>query len=168
MVTSVKTQLWTFNWILQDALMHFHEHDSTEIYTQVRFFSNPAISYAFPGKTTLRNHKCLHVLLDLGMDDENEVFVLGFAMGNDTRNQPRHLALFKFFSRFIGPSHGGFSQQELDFFERGFLYGKSLPTQNLNSLNFERFYPHKVGEVRAFLDIWLDEVQCYHQGLIQE
>ncbi|MBD1909996.1 MULTISPECIES: hypothetical protein [unclassified Leptolyngbya] len=168
MVTSLERQLWSFNWILQDALQHSDSKNSSRVLDRMYFLENSIGPYTFPGEIAPGNQDCLYILLDLSINHDNEAFVLGFAMGNDEKARHYHLLLFKFASEFIYSPKHRFNQRQLKFFERGFLYGKSLPTKNLHCTEFERFYSNRIGEIRAYLDIWLEEVEDYRQGLIPQ
>lgn len=165
MVTSLETNLWNFNWIFQEAVQQVTKTEVSCNPGKISFFRNFIGSYRLPDEIITKNQGCLHILLDLSMDYENEAFVLGFTMGNDSNIRNYHLHLFKLRSKFIYPKKYRFNKWQLELFSWGFHYGKSLPTKNLHSFNFEKFYPYRIGEIRAFLDIWLEEVQDYRQGL---
>jgi len=47
----------------------------------VRIFENPESWFRFRGAIHLADHDVLHVLLGRGLQDQDEAFVLGFAMG---------------------------------------------------------------------------------------
>jgi len=152
---------WTASCTLQEALLYFGGNKPAEIPAIVRFFENPDSPYALPGKTSLHNHDCIHILLDLGMESDDEAFVLGFTMGNDRHTQTYHVSLFKFASRFLYPPDYRLTQKQLQIFEQGFHYGKSLKTQNLNLFDFALFYSGQVQKIRDFLGIDMAKVQHY-------
>jgi hypothetical protein len=54
---------------------------ATAIPWLVRFFENPESWFRFRGAIDLADHDVLHVLLGRGLQDQDEAFVLGFAMG---------------------------------------------------------------------------------------
>ena len=119
----------------------------------IRLFENPSSPIALPGKISLHDHDCLHILLGLGVSPQDEAFIIGFTMGNDDETKSWHVQLFKFLSRFIYPSKYRFTCQDLDIFDLGFEYGKKLQYRNLNQIDFERFYNKKIQELREVLRI---------------
>lgn len=70
----------------------------------IRLLENPTSPVALPGKISLHNHDCLHIILGIGVSPQEEAFIIGFTMGNDDRTKQWHVKLFKFFSRFIYPA----------------------------------------------------------------
>jgi hypothetical protein len=67
----------------------------------IRLFENPSSPIALPGKISLHNHDCLHIILGLGVSPAEEAFIIGFTMGNDDRTKIWHVRLFKFIARFV-------------------------------------------------------------------
>lgn len=119
----------------------------------IRLLENPTSPVALPGKISLHNHDCLHIILGIGVSPQEEAFIIGFTMGNDDRTKQWHVKLFKFFSRFIYPAKYQFTSQELDIFNQGFEYGKKLRFRNLNQLNFEWFYDLAIQDIRAYFGV---------------
>ena len=115
----------------------------------IRLFENPQSPIALPGKISLHNHDCLHVLLGKGVASQDEAFVIGFTMGNDSKTKLWHVKIFKFLSRFVYPSKYRFTRQEMKIFDLGFHYGRGLPKHNLNRLDFTAFYEYKINDLRS-------------------
>jgi hypothetical protein len=125
----------------------------------IRLFENPSSPIALPGKISLHNHDCLHIILGIGTSPENEAFILGFSMGNDDQTKRWHVCLFKFLAYFIYPSKYRFNRQHLKIFDLGFKYGKSAKFRNLNQIEFDRFYDLTIKELRELFDLdYLDNL----------
>lgn len=77
----------------------------------VKVFENPSSWLRFRGAIDLEDHDVLHVLLGRGLQDQDEAFVIGFAMGTSKRESRIERWLFRFvISRFYPepyriPSH---------------------------------------------------------------
>ena len=71
-------------------------HKPEEIPWIIRLLENPASIVALPGKITLYNHDCLHILLEKELTLTGEAFVIGFTMGNDLKTNWFHLLIYKF------------------------------------------------------------------------
>lgn len=129
----------------------------------VWLLENPDSIVALPGKITLYNHDCLHVILDRGFDLKDEAFVIGFTMGNDRQTNPFHLWIFKIFSRFFYPLDYRFSDRDLKVFELGILYGKKIKTKNINQIDFKQLENKTVNEIRDSFGIELKELKQIKQ-----
>ena len=119
----------------------------------IRLFENPSSPIALPGKISLHDHDCLHILLGLGVSSQQEAFLIGFTMGNDDKTKPWHVKLFKFLSRFIYPLNYQFNLEEIKIFDLGFEYGKQFEYRNLNLLEFKQFYELTVKELRELFGV---------------
>ncbi|WP_019507716.1 hypothetical protein [Pleurocapsa sp. PCC 7319] len=119
----------------------------------IRLFENPQSPIALPGKISLHNHDCLHILLGRGVTSQDEAFVIGFTMGNDSKTKLWHIKIFKFLSRFIYPSKYRFTLQEMKIFDLGFKSGRNLPIRNINQVNFTTFYDCKINYLRSLFSI---------------
>ena len=118
----------------------------------IRLLENPASPIALPGKISLYNHDCLHIILGIGVSSQDEAFILGFTMGNDDRTRSWHVQLFKLLSRFVYPLKYRFALQDLDIYDLGFEYGKQHKYRNINQIEFARFYSTEIEEIRKTLD----------------
>lgn len=119
----------------------------------IRLLENPSSPIALPGKISLHNHDCLHIILGIGVSPQEEAFIIGFTMGNDDAIKQWHIKIFKFFSRFIYPAKYQFSAKDIDIFDRGFKYGKELKFRNINRLDFAWLYNLKVQNIRDYFSI---------------
>lgn len=62
----------------------------------VKVFENPSSWLRFRGAIDLEDHDVLHVLLGRGLQDQDEAFVIGFAMGTSKRVSRIERWLFRF------------------------------------------------------------------------
>lgn len=119
----------------------------------VRLLENPRSVLALPGKITLYNHDCLHILLNKKFNLKDEAFVIGFTMGNDLKTNWFHLLIFKFFSRFIYPKGYRFNVAHLKEFDLGVSYGRKISNKNINQIDFQKYENITVDELRSILGI---------------
>ncbi len=127
----------------------------------VRLFENPSSPIALPGKISLHNHDCLHIILGLGVRLQDEAFIIGFTMGNDEDTKLWHVQLFKLLSRFIYPRKYRFTLQDCNIFDMGYDYGKKLRYRNLNQVEFEWYYDLTIQKIRDMLGInYQDYIHC--------
>ena len=127
----------------------------------VRFMENPASPLPFPGKISLENHDCLHLLLDRDVSAQDEAFVVGFTMGNDVATKGIHKAIFKFFSRYLYPKKFQFSEEHLKTFDLGYAYGKKLAevSPNLNKINFRDYFDKTIDELKNMFKIDEEDIR---------
>lgn len=123
----------------------------------VRLLENPASPVALPGKITLFCHDCLHLLLGKSMSLEDEAFVVGFTMGNDTKTHQFHLAIFKVCSFWLYPKAYRFNRQHLKTFDKGVAAGRSARFKNLNQVNFACYEQYTIGALRDLFEIPLND-----------
>jgi hypothetical protein len=143
----------TANKTLGSAYQQINLDSQSDIPLIIRLLENPASPIALPGKISLHNHDCLHIILGIGVSPLDEAFIIGFTMGNDDQTKSWHVQLFKLFSRFVYPPKYQFSSQELDILDRGFEYGKRLKYRNVNKIEFEWFYDMTIEEIRHLFGI---------------
>lgn len=125
----------------------------------VWLLENPASPIALPGNIDLQTHDYLHILLGRGQSSQDEAFVVGFTMGNDPDTRPWHVALFKYFARYLYPQPYQLSAAEIKIFDLGFDYGRRLPAQQLNRLNFEPYLEEPVAAIRQQFGIDPQEIR---------
>ncbi len=126
----------------------------------IRLLENPSSPIALPGKISLPNHDCLHVILGRGVTLEDEAFIIGFTMGSDVKTNWFHLAIFKFFSRFIYPQKYQFNREHLKIFDLGVAYGRKPGIiKNINQIDFKLYHNKKIAELRKLFGISLDELR---------
>ncbi len=130
----------------------------------VRLLENPSSPIALPGKISLANHDCIHVILARGTTSQDEAFVIGFTMGSDVKTNWFHLGIFKFFSRFLYPKKFQFNREHFKVFDLGFAYGrKSGIIKNINQIDFELYQSKEIAELRKLFGIRLEELRELRQ-----
>jgi hypothetical protein len=133
---------------LQDAVQQLSIDDQTDVPFVIWLLENPSSPIALPSKIDLYGHDCLHTILNRGHSPADEAFVLGFTVGNNTQITWLHQLLFKFVALTLYPKKYRFSWVDLPCFDAGFIYGRSLPSRNLNQLDFSTYQNHTVLQVR--------------------
>ena len=148
---------WTSQTIVDQTLKNVYQQadldEQSDIPFVIRLFENPSSPMALPGKISLHNHDCLHILFGLGVTPQQEAFLIGFTMGNDDQTKSWHIKLFKFLSRFIYPLNYKFNLEELRIFDLGFEYGKKFKYRNLNLIDFKQFYELTIKELRELFGV---------------
>ena len=119
----------------------------------VKLLENPQSRWALPGKISLYNHDCLHVLLRQPLIPQGEAFVIGFCMGNDPGTNWIHVQIFKFFARYIYPKSYRFYRQDFDYFAQGFKYGKSLMLKKINRFDFSSLENSSARQIQNYFGI---------------
>jgi hypothetical protein len=119
----------------------------------VWLLENPDSPFALPGSIYLKEHDFLHLLLKRGFSLEDEAYVIGFTMGNDSKTKRWHLFIFKLFSFYFYPKKYKFSQENMQAFKQGFLTGRELAIQNLNKIGFQPYLDRNLSEIRVSLGI---------------
>lgn len=84
------------NFSVEEVIRSMPAAPETEIPWIVRLFENPSSWIRFRGAVDLEDHDVLHVLLGRGLQDQDEAFVLGFAMGTSKRVSRFQYWVFKF------------------------------------------------------------------------
>ena len=138
-------------------------HKPEEIPWIIRLLENPASIVALPGKITLYNHDCLHILLEKELTLTGEAFVIGFTMGNDLKTNWFHLLIYKFFSRFIYPRDYRFNPTHLKVLDRAILYGIKVTIKNINEIDFQKYEHKTLYELRCILGIKLQEIPQFKE-----
>lgn len=138
---------------LRQAYKRFGGIRQSEVPWIIWLLENPDSPLALAGAIPLKEHDYLHLLLNRGKSPEDEAFIIGFTMGNDSSFNPFHLWIFKFASRFLYPQDYRFSQHHCDIFDAGVQQGKRLPTKNLCRFDFSSVEESSVEELRALLTI---------------
>ena len=144
---------------LKQGLQSICVNKQSDIPFIVWLLENPNSLVALPGKISLYNHDCLHVLLERGLSLEDEAFVIGFTMGNDIKNNSCYLEIYKFCAQFLYPQKYQFKSHDFKFFNLGFSYGMNLEIKNLNQIDFRNYQDKTIAEVRKLLGIKLEDLR---------
>ena len=95
----------------------------------------------------------------MGQLAQDEAFVVGFTMGNDSKTNAFHLVLFKIFARFFYPGVYRLTPEHLKAFNVGFDYGRRLKVKQLNTFNFEAHQQQTIAVLRQQLGISEQDIQ---------
>lgn len=138
---------------LRDALQSQNGDPPSSIPFWVWLLEDDSSPIALPGKASLYQHDCLHLLLERGFSLEDEAFVVGFTMGNNTETHRLHLATFKLISTTLYPPKYRFTQPHLKVFDLGVLYGEAIKVRNINRIDLKPYLDLSIGELQAKLGI---------------
>lgn len=94
----------------------------------VWLLENPDSPFALPGNIYLKEHDFIHLLLKRGFSSDDEAYVIGFTMGNDSKTKRWHLLIFQLFSLYFYPRKYKFSRENMKAFKQEFLMGKEVST----------------------------------------
>lgn len=150
------------NLTLKEAYSNFQGDPPSSIPFLVWLLENPDSPLALPGNIYLREHDYLHLILGCDRSSTGEAFVIGFTMGNDSSTNWLHLAIFKFFARFLYPKKYQFKREDFKYFNLGFNYGKKLGVEHINQINkflMDDWLNNSLEEIRDFLGINSEEIK---------
>ncbi|MDZ4853002.1 MAG: hypothetical protein SGI77_27255, partial [Pirellulaceae bacterium] len=97
----------------------------------IRFFENPDSWFRFRGAIHLADHDVLHVLLGRGLQDQDEAFVLGFAMGTAKKVSRFQYYVFKWVMVHLYPEPYRIPSFLLPAFDIGMRCGIQTGRKNL-------------------------------------
>lgn len=138
---------------LRQAYQRFGGIKQSEVPWIIWLLENPDSPIALAGAIPLKEHDYLHLLLNRGKSPEDEAFIIGFTMGNDSSLKPLHLWIFKFASRLLYPQDYRFTQDHCEIFDEGVKQGRQLPTKNLCRLDFSSLEKEPIETLRALIAI---------------
>jgi hypothetical protein len=144
---------------LQEAYESFVYNKPAEIPFIIWLLENPGSPIALPGSIDLYGHDCIHLLLNRGMSNYDEAFVIGFTMGNATGLEERHLDAFRVFARFFYPKLYRFNPGHLRSFDLGVAYGRAVESKNIHQVDFKLYERCTIHVLREQLGISLAELQ---------
>lgn len=143
--------------MLKDSLaqkyLEFQGNNESEIPWIIWLLENPDSPLALGGSIDLRRHDYLHILFDKGFSNDDEAFIIGVTMGNDTSTNWFHYLVFKIASLLLYPHPYRFTLENLRTFDRAIAIGKKLPIKNLNQLDFSYVDGVTVEALRKLLKI---------------
>ena len=139
------------NITLKQALKEISIDEPEAIPWIIRLIENPCSPIALPGKISLYNHDCLHVLLSRGVTLQDEAFIIGFTMGNDPAINRFYVWVFKFISQFFYPRKYRFRREDFSYYASGFEYGMKLrAVAQFNQIDFKRYESLSVDSFRTY------------------
>jgi len=129
----------------------------------VRLFENPTSRLRFRGAVDLEDHDVLHVLLGRGLQDQDEAFVLGFAMGTAKQISRIETYVFKFIVSRLYPEPYRVPKFLHPAFDLGVQCGRATGAANLYKQQLKDLRPLSLGEARRRTGIDMDIVRQYYQ-----
>lgn len=129
----------------------------------VRLFENPSSRLRFRGAVDLEDHDVLHVLLGRGLQDQDEAFVLGFAMGTAKSISSIETAVFKFILTRLYPEPYRIPTFLRPAFDLGVQCGRQTGHKNLYKHDLKRLLQLSLGEARRKAGIDMDIVKRFYQ-----
>jgi hypothetical protein len=129
----------------------------------VRLFENPTSWLRFRGAVDLADHDVLHVLLGRGLQDQDEAFVLGFAMGTAKRTTWLESYLFKAILTRLYPEPYRIPKFLLPAFDLGVQCGNSTGCAGLYKQPLKDWIGLTLDEARARAQIDMSIVLRYYQ-----
>ena len=143
---------------LKQAIKEFRSTDSYKKQSDIHWFvwllENPESPISLTGAVDLQNHDIIHILLDRGMDIDDEAFVIGFTMGNSKDTNSLVKWLFELSARWLYPDGYRFNETDMIEFNRGYDYGLNLKTKNIHQrLWTEHSISEKLIEIRKKMGI---------------
>ncbi len=114
----------------------------------IRLFENPESPFRFRGAIHLADHDVLHVLLGRGLQDQDEAFVLGFAMGTAKRVSRLQYHIFRWFMVNVYPEPYRIPKFVLPAFDIGVRCGIETGRKNLYRESLEKLKHLPVDEAR--------------------
>ncbi|MCM2371526.1 hypothetical protein [Aporhodopirellula aestuarii] len=129
----------------------------------VRLFENPTSPIRFRGAIDLHDHDVLHVLLGRGLQDQDEAFVLGFAMGTAKKISRIQYHVFKFLMAHVYPEPyriPGFLQSAFDL---GVECGQKTGAVDLYKRPLKELRSLTIEEARWRAEIDMDIVRSHYQ-----
>jgi hypothetical protein len=141
------------SWTLAAACEELKGDPATDIPWLMWVLENPDSPFALPGNIGLYNHDCMHLILKQGFSSENEAYVVGFSMGNDSRSNVIYEWVIKVASVWLYPQKYRWQQSNVAAFEQGLKLGKATSPKNLN-LSIPAAWHNKIlPEIRAELGL---------------
>jgi hypothetical protein len=130
----------------------------------VRQLENPSSPVALPGAVTLRRHDVIHILLGRGLLDQDEAFVLGFTMGNDSKYRDADGVLMRKALEHWYPEPFRILGNKLQIFNLGVQTGQRMGIPDIAHIPIEELRSQSVGQARQELKISVEQLrQIYAQ-----
>lgn len=130
-----------------------------EIPEIVRQLENPSSPVALPGAVTLGRHDMIHILLGRGLLDQDEAFVLGFTMGNDSKYRDADGDLMRKALEHWYPEPFRILGNKLQIFELGVQTGRSMGIPDIAHIPIEELRSQSVGQARQELKISVEQLR---------
>jgi hypothetical protein len=114
----------------------------------VKLFENPNSRLRFRGAIDLEDHDVMHVLLGRGLQDQDEAFVLGFAMGTAKKISRLEYHVFKFLMARVYPEPYRIPSFLQPAFDIGVRCGQQTGVKDLYKQGLKDWRGLTLGEAR--------------------
>ena len=114
----------------------------------IKLLENPESLFRFRGAVSLRDHDVLHVLLGRGLQDQDEAFVIGFAMGTAKKSSPIQRRVLRFVLGRVYPEPYRIPRSLLPAFDLGFACGRETGAKDLYKRNLDSLLGISVRQAR--------------------
>ena len=139
---------------LQSVFDGMPSANADEIDQMVRLLENPASPYTVPSISRLRHNDCIRILLGRGLLNQDEAFVLGYAMGTARDHLDEEpVQLFRHAARLLNKTPYRMTDNDLTAFDLAFEFGNRSEYRNICGFDFDGAMELNTGDVRDMLDI---------------
>ncbi len=129
----------------------------------VRLFENPTSWIRFRGAVDLEDHDVLHVLLGRGLQDQDEAFVLGFAMGTAKQVSWLQFWIFKMVLARLYPEPYRIPKFLQPAFDLGVQCGQQTGAKNLYRQKLKKLRGLTLGEAREAAGIDMRVLRRFYE-----
>ncbi len=136
---------------------------ATEIPWIVRLFENPQSWIRFRGAVDLEDHDVMHVLLGRGLQDQDEAFVLGFAMGTAKQVRWWEYHFFQFLIARLYPEPYRIPKFLHPAFKLGVRCGQETGKKNLYKSSLKNLRPLTIEDARREAGIDPEVLRRYYR-----
>jgi hypothetical protein len=143
---------------LKEVYEQLEKDEASTIPFLIWLLENPDSPISFPGQIYLREHDYVHILLGRGQSAEDEAYVVGFTMGSDIQTNWIHLAIFKFFARYLYPQKYRLRAKELQVFKKGFSTARQMKITALNRFDFKAQEDQNIASLRQTLGYQQEDI----------
>lgn len=130
----------------------------------IRLLENPESPFRFRGAVSLIDHDVLHVLLGRGLQDQDEAFVIGFAMGTAKKPSPIQRRVLRFVLGRVYPEPYRIPSSLLAAFDLGFTCGRETGNKDLYKMKLDSFVGVSVRQARQECGIDTEILKRYYRA----
>lgn len=149
---------------VDDVIRSMPAAPDTAIPWIVKLFENPSSRLRFRGAVDLEDHDVLHVLLGRGLQDQDEAFVLGFAMGTAKTISTIECAVFRLILTRLYPEPYRIPTFLRPAFDLGVQCGRQTGHKNLYKQSLKELRSLTLGEARTAAGIDMQIVHKFYQA----
>lgn len=149
---------------VEDIIKTMPAVTAPEIPWVIRLLENPESPFRFRGAVSLTDHDVLHVLLGRGLQDQDEAFVIGFAMGTAKKASPVQRRVLRFVLGRVYPEPYRIPNSLLPAFDLGFACGRETGNKNLYKMKFDSLVGATVRHARLECGIDTNILKRYYRA----